>query len=343
MQVALPWTHAWPLRLLLLCLGAAWLCGVLVRAMIRVSVLDTPGPRSAHDSPTPKGGGVGVVAVFLLGLPLAGWSHGDTHWRTLAALLAGVTLLALVSWLDDLRQFHPMVKLTAQAAAAALVLAGLGPLPGGAVGMAVGFAWLLFVTNALNFIDGLNGLAAGSMALACLFVGLPDPATLVGYGGCLLAAGLLGFLPFNMPRARIFLGDVGSQAAGLAVAAFGLLRIAQPQPCTATLYAAAIMPLLLSGILYDVAFTLCRRLLAGEAVWQAHRGHLYQVAFRGGIPAPAVAALHWAFVTWGGVLGVAIIRGALSPSAALLLALLPQLVWTILVVRRARAASVGRW
>ncbi|WP_428391735.1 glycosyltransferase family 4 protein [Lichenicoccus sp.] len=338
MDSALPWTSAWPVRLSLLCLGAGLLCAVLVRAMIRVSVLDTPGPRSAHDRPTPKGGGVGVIAAFLLGLPLAGWWHGDVHWCTLAALLAGVALLALVSWLDDLRQFHPLVKLIAQAVAAGLVLAGIGPLPGGAVGVAVGFAWLLFVTNALNFIDGLNGLAAGSMALACLFVGLPDPATLVGYGGCLLAAGLLGFLPFNMPRARIFLGDVGSQAAGLAVAAFGLLCVARP-----TLYGAAIMPLLLSGILYDVAFTLGRRLLAGDAVWQAHRGHLYQVAFRSGIPAPAVAALHWGFVTWGGVLGLAITHKALSLLSGMLLMVLPQLAWTMVVVRRARAAGIGRW
>ena len=338
MYPALHKADAWPLTLSLLCLAAALLCGVLVRVMIRLAVLDTPGPRSAHDRPTPKGGGVGVIVAFLLGLPLAGWLHGGTSWRALACLVAAVALLALVSWLDDLRQFPPLVKLAVQAAAAILVLGGIGPLPGGAIGLAAGFAWLLFATNALNFIDGLNGLAAGSMALACLFVGLPEPATLVGYGGCLLAAGLLGFLPYNMPRAQIFLGDVGSQGAGIAVAAFGLLRSTQPTP-DATL----IMPLLLGGILYDVAFTLCRRLLAGEALLHAHRGHLYQVAFRGGIAAPTVAVLHWGFVVWGGILGVAMTDAKLSMRAVLLLAALPQLVWTLTVIRRARAAKIDHW
>ena len=309
-----------------LCLALALISAMLVRAMIAVAVLDTPGHRSAHRRPTPKGGGVGVMAAFLLG---ALWMGGD---RT---ILAGIALLATVSWLDDLRQFRPLVKLAAQAISAALVLWGIGKLPGDPrLSAALGFGWLLFVTNALNFIDGLNGLAAGSMAIACLCIGMPAAAP------PLLAASLIGFLPFNYPRARIFLGDVGSQGAGLAVAAFGLMRWQDPTPGSMLT-----MPLLLSGILYDVGFTLCRRWRAGERLSEAHRGHLYQVAFRSGVPAAWIAALHWGFVLWGGVCALTLRHGK-PPAAmftALLLATLPQLAWTGFVVRRARKAAIAGW
>ena len=221
-----PFASGWPTALLLLCVAAALLSAIVVRAMIGVAVLDVPGHRSAHSRPTPKGGGVGVMAAFLLGLPLAQWLQAGAQGRASLCLLGAAGCMAVFSWLDDLRQFPPISKLLVQVAAALLVLGGILPLPGHAAGLVAGFCWLLFVTNALNFIDGLNGLAAGSMALACLFIGLvvPGAGRLEADAACLLAAGLLGFLPFNMPRGRIFLGDVGSQGAGLVVAALGLLH-----------------------------------------------------------------------------------------------------------------------
>ena len=304
----------------------ALLSALLVYAMIRVAILDTPGHRSSHDRPTPKGGGVGVVVSFLVGMAIL---------HPAVSLMAAVALLALVSWLDDVRQFPPMVKLAAQVAASVLVLSGTHlPL----WGLTVGFAWLMFATNALNFIDGLNGLAAGSMALASLFIGLTAPNELEAVAGCVLAAGLVGFLPFNYPRAAIFLGDVGSQAAGMAVAALGLLRWQDPVPGSVL-----VMPLLLSGILFDVAFTLCRRLLAGDRLTEAHRGHLYQLAFRSGMPAPLVTLLHWGFVLWGGGLAWLLSHTLLMPWLAVSIALLPQLAWSGFIRRRAKSVIIGRW
>lgn len=318
--------------------GVALLSALLVRAMIRLAVLDTPGHRSSHARPTPKGGGVGVMAAFLLGVPAMLWLRGGASpIAATAAILVAVALLALVSWLDDLHQFPPLVKLLAQAFAALLILWGIGPWPAQPLlGLAVGFGWLLFVTNALNFIDGLNGLAAGSMALACLFIGLTAPAGLQGDAGLVLTAGLIGFLPFNYPKALIFLGDVGSQGAGLAVATLGLLRWHDLSPASIL-----VMPLLLCGVLYDVTFTLCRRWLAGERLHEAHRGHLYQVAFRTGMPAPLIALLQWGFVLWGAA--ISLIAGAITASLAIMLALVPQLVWSGLVIRRARRAALSRW
>ena len=319
--------------------------------MIRLAVLDTPGHRSSHARPTPKGGGVGVIVAFLVFVPATLWFRGVAVPAAAVAILAAVAALALVSWFDDLRQFPPLVKLLAQALTAAVILWGLGRLPTWDTlpawrlpSLALGFGWLLFVTNALNFIDGLNGLAAGSMALACLFIGLTAPVGPVGSGGLLgiaalvLASGLIGFLPFNYPRARIFLGDVGSQGAGLAVAALGLLRWQD-----ASAGSLLVMPLLLCGILYDVAFTLCRRGLAGERLYEAHRGHLYQLAFRTGVPAPLVALLHWGFVLWGGAIATFLERGVVTMAPAVTLALLPQLAWTASVIRRARRAALDHW
>jgi UDP-N-acetylmuramyl pentapeptide phosphotransferase/UDP-N-acetylglucosamine-1-phosphate transferase len=338
----------WSPALILLCVGAVLLSALLVRTMIAVAVLDTPGHRSAHVRPTPKGGGVGVVASVLVGIPAALWLYGGGPVLAATAILGGVALLALISWLDDVRQFPPVVKLAAQTAAACLVLFGTGPPPllaptlGPLPGLVLGFVWLLFVTNALNFIDGLNGLAAGSMALAALFIGLTSTTPLQQSAGLMLAAGLIGFLPFNYPRARIFLGDVGSQPAGLLVGALGLLRCADPAGLSIP-GAALVMPLLLWGILYDVTFTLARRWRAGERLSEAHRGHLYQVAFRSGVPAPLVALLHWGFVIWGAVLALALANNVCTPPFAIALACLPQLIWTAFVLRRSRRTALGRW
>ena len=326
----------WP-AMLLLYGGGAVLSALLARAMIRAGPLDTPGPRSAHAAPVPRGGGVGVMAAFLLGVPIAAWLHGGVPAWPMAGLLGGTALLAAVAWIDDVRQFPPAAKLLAQIVAISVVLWGIGALPAGGWGRALGFAWLLFATNALNFIDGLNGLAGGSMALCALFIGLTAASPLQQGAGCLLAAGLLGFLPFNMPRARLFLGDVGSQGAGLAVAALGLLRWQQAGHGDML-----VMPLLLSGILYDVAFTLCRRALAGETLWQAHRGHLYQIASRSVMPAWMVALLHWAFVLWGGVLALALCHQEVAVTTAILLIAAPQLVWTCILWRGALPKGVGR-
>ena len=145
--------------------------------------------------------------------------------------------------------------------------------------------WLLFTTNAMNFIDGLNGLASGVALIACLFIVFiaEQHGGWFAYAAAgLLAAGLAGFLPFNFPNARIFMGDVGSHSAA---SCWPCSRRRQPLRRRGIVVPA--MPMLLSGVLFDVAFTLVRRALAGEPVTQPHRGHLYQVAHRSGVPPSA--------------------------------------------------------
>ena len=133
----------------------------------------------------------------------------------------------------------------------------------------------------------------------------------------------------NFPKARIFMGDVGSQAGALVIA-WGAM---QPSH-TSTLIVLAV----LSGVLWDVLFTLARRARAGDRLTEAHRGHLYQLAIRSGLPMPLVTIVYWGFALWG---AVACLANEWLVTA--LLILLPQLCWTGYICTRARARVQDRW
>ena len=342
-------------------LALAGLSALLVRVMVGVGVMDLPdaghaGGRKAHARPVPKGGGVGVVAAFLVGtLVLYRYAEfsriADPSFRGVILAAAGI---ALVAFLDDIRDWPFAIKLGAQVLAAAVAvgsgvvvdalnLPGVGPVALGWAGMPLTLAWILFATNAVNFMDGLNGLASGACALACMILA----GIAAAYGGwfvyfaaLLLAAGLAGFLPFNFPRARIFMGDVGSQFCGFVLAVLG---VAAGRLQGAEL-SVLLVPMLLSGMLFDVAFTLVRRLVAGDRLTQAHRSHLYQVAHRAGMPAVAVTLVQWSFVAWGGLCCAAFLAADAGwKPLAVLMVLPPQLAWAAWVARRARRAGLGRW
>ncbi len=151
---------------------------------------------------------------------------------------------------------------------------------------------------------------------------------------------MLGFVPFNFPRARIFMGDVGSQFCGFVM---GVLGVAAARFESVEM-SFLLVPCLLSGVLFDVAFTLARRALAGERVTKPHRGHLYQVAQRSGMDARWVAIVEWAFAAIGGIVCITFIHTppSLKPLVPLLL-IPPQLVWLAYVTGRARRADLGRW
>ena len=322
--------------------------------MTRAGVMDVPEARKAHDRPVPKGGGVGVVAAFMAGLLVLYWREPALMRETpLRALVIAAAAIAAVAFLDDVRNWSFRIKLAAQLVAAIIAVAGglvvdtlnlplLGPVSLGWAGAPLTVCWILYATNAMNFIDGLNGLAAGSAALAAAAlagIAAAQGGVFAYFAALLLAAGLLGFLPFNFPYARIFLGDVGSQFAGFLLA---ILAIAAGRFQNVEL-SILLMPMLLFGILYDVAFTLLRRLLAGERVTQAHRSHLYQIAHRSGLPGITVTLVHWGFVLWGALCCALFLHAeGLVRAATPLLVIAPQLGWTVLVAHRARVADT-RW
>ncbi len=336
--------------------GLAIFSGIIVRVMITLGVPDKPDARKAHTQTTPKSGGVGIVCAFLLGVLLL-YRYGQVSRLAepyFIGVIAAATLIALVSMLDDLLDMSFAVKLGTQLIAAlAVIFSGLWvhnvalPLLGyvnlGWAGVPLTVFFLLFVTNAMNFIDGLNGLAAGVTLIACLFLA-GIAGALGGFfiytASLLLAGGVLGFLPFNFPKGRIFMGDVGSQFCGFMLALLGVAAARFEQVQMSFL----LVPFLLSGVLYDVTFTLARRLLAGENIARAHNGHLYQVVRRAGMDAKLVALIHWLFAVLGGLTAIAFIS---TPSVPRLwIGLIPlgvQIVWTFYVSARARQTGIGRW
>jgi len=336
-------------RHLALLAGLAIFSGIVVRVMIAIGVPDHPDPRKSHDRVTPKSGGVGIVAAFLLGVIML-YRYGSVSRLGegyFLGVIGAAILMAAVSFIDDLFDLSFLIKLATQFAAAAVAIgSGLwvhlfalpyfGHVDAGAFGIVLTFIFILFITNAMNFIDGLNGLAAGVTLLTCLILS----AIAAIYSGffvytaaLLLAGAVLGFLPFNFPRAKIFMGDVGSQFCGFMLALFGI---------AAARYEA--VPLLLSGVLFDVAFTLVRRAFAGDNLAQAHRRHLYQIAQRSGIDARLVAVIHWGFVLVGGAAAAGFLLAADRYKLPVALApLAVQMAWAVYVTRRARRVGIGKW
>jgi UDP-GlcNAc:undecaprenyl-phosphate/decaprenyl-phosphate GlcNAc-1-phosphate transferase len=247
-------------------------------------ILDVPNARSSHRHPTPRGGGLAIAVVTLAGVLIYNLVNPAPDWSGVIAYVFGATLIASVSLVDDLRSVPASLRLVAQALGAVLAVVGLGywnqiampfwgPISLGWLGLPLTLVWIVGVTNAFNFIDGIDGLAGGQAVVAGLgwfAIGGMSGQLLTSVLGLLLAISSLGFLRHNWPPARIFLGDVGSAFLGYTL---GILPLVGPQhdprlPLTAVL--------LYWPILFDTGFTFVRRLLRRENVFVAHRSHLYQ-------------------------------------------------------------------
>ncbi|HUA76295.1 MAG TPA: MraY family glycosyltransferase [Acetobacteraceae bacterium] len=327
-----------------------------VLLMMRFGPIDHPDERKGHPAPTPKCGGVGIAVAFLVGIAVlyrfAEFTRlADPYFR---GVILASALIAVVSFLDDVYDWPFVVKLAAQiAAATAAVASGLyldrpripyiGPVDIGWLGPLATLLWIVFATNAMNFIDGLDGLAGGVTLLACCFfsgIAAAQGAWFAYFASLLLASGLIGFLPFNLPPARIFMGDVGSQFCGFVLAMLGVVA-ARFETVELSFM---MVPMLLAGPLFDVAFTLARRLIAGLSVTRPHRGFIFQLAQRSGMPDLAIAATYWGFVLFGGACILAFLRAgsALKPVISVL-PIIPQLAWLGYVRWRSVRAGILRW
>jgi UDP-N-acetylmuramyl pentapeptide phosphotransferase/UDP-N-acetylglucosamine-1-phosphate transferase len=237
---------------------------------------DQPGRRRLHEKPTPRGGGIAIALVLLVALA---WIHEFVpDGGGLPGLAAGVALFASLGLIDDLFPMPAIGKFTLQLAAGMVMIVAL--TQGWGLEWIVVIALILaccYVVNIWNFMDGSNGMISVQALLIALALGFwPDQPAALRLCAFALAGACTGFLPFNLPTARVFLGDVGSHALGAAV--FGLLLLSWD--------AGTISPaqslLMSSVLLLDSGFTLARRVLAGRPVWRAHREHLYQYAVRQG-------------------------------------------------------------
>lgn len=280
-------------------LSAGLATGILVVLLPRWGVIDVPNHRSSHARPVPRGGGLGVVAGAVAALTVA---RPDD---LLVVGLTGALALAVVGFVDDLRSLPAAQRLVVQlcvgAATAGLLMRELDlAVPLAVVATAASTLWLSGYVNVFNFMDGANGLAGLNAAVggACFtWIGLAeDDATLL-VGGSLLLGAVLGFLPWNFPRARIFLGDVGSYAIGFLIAWLALVGV-----LTTGRLAWCLAPTLL--VLLDTFLTLVRRARRGESLTAAHREHVYQRLAR--VPGSAVPAVLTFVVSVGFVAAAAL-------------------------------------
>jgi len=261
--------------------AAAWLVALLVGEWARRRhILDLPNARSSHVRPTPRLGGIGLVCGVLAGclLPIG----GAIDPRRGGLVLATAVILAAVGLLDDLRGLSAQLRLVVQLPAGALTVWGLDVVPramaaGASEPLALAFGvlaaiWIVAFVNAFNFMDGIDGIAAGQALVAgigWLVLGAAaGDAAVIGLAAPVAGASV-GFLILNWSPARLFMGDVGSAFLGYLLAAI---------PLTAADPVALAAPalLLVWPFLFDTAFTLVRRARRGERLLDAHRSHLYQ-------------------------------------------------------------------
>ncbi|HXN16200.1 MAG TPA: UDP-phosphate N-acetylglucosaminyl 1-phosphate transferase [Usitatibacter sp.] len=262
----------WELAAVMLPGVLAWLAIALLRdSRWAKSLTDHPNARSLHASPTPRVGGLGVMAGAL---PLAALIANDA----LRVALGAAAALSLLSLADDIRSLPIEVRLPAHVVAAAATVFALGtPLGGdGVVNVlwaAAAIFFLVWMTNLFNFMDGSDGLAGGMALIG--FAALAAGAGLAGDTPLALVAAALasasaGFLAHNYPPARVFLGDSGSIPLGFLAGALGAYGFIEG------VWAWWFAPLVFSPFIVDATVTIAKRLLRGERIWVAHRTHLYQ-------------------------------------------------------------------
>jgi Fuc2NAc and GlcNAc transferase len=323
---------------------ASWLGTFWVRqyALAR-SIMDIPNQRSSHSVPTPRGGGVALVVVSILGLVLLAL-FGLANAKVVTGICGAGLLVAIVGFWDDHGHVAARWRLLIHAVAAIWGLVWLGGFPtinllgftieGFLLGSALGILFLVWMLNLYNFMDGIDGIAGCEAVTVCaggaLLYWLHGDVSHAGIP-LLLAAAVAGFLIWNFPPAKIFMGDAGSGYLGLVL---GLLVLQAGWVSSDLLWGWLI---LLGVFIVDATFTLARRVLRGDKVYEAHRSHGYQYASRAiGRHLPVTLGVLAINLVWLLPLSILVGLGILSPPVGLVVAYLPL----VLLAIRYKAGSV---
>ena len=323
---------------------------ILIR---RIRILDIPNERSSHSFPIPRGGGLAIVAGFLIGVSLVQIIGSTVPLRTqyFWGFLFSLFLIAGVSFYDDIHHCGLKAKLGIQLVSITIVMAAgnvidlvhlpwLGEMSSPAVLYPLTLVWLLGLTNAYNFMDGLDGIAASTAVVASGFfsyIAFGEGSHFAYVVSMTLGAATLGFLVFNWSPAKIFMGDVGSAFLGFSFAALAIIAARYDLGHTSLF----VMPLLLFHFIFDALFTIVRRLMSGDNVFQGHRTHLYQLINRLGYSHKAVSSL---FAVLAALQGFAAIWMVGVPGEQRLLVFLPftacYLLAGVWILARARLAGL---
>jgi UDP-GlcNAc:undecaprenyl-phosphate GlcNAc-1-phosphate transferase len=277
---------------------------LLLKVRLRRSFIDVPNERSSHETPKPRIGGIAMVGACIVVLTVLLIEAPSTH--AFLPLLLGGSLVFAAGVLDDRRSVPAWVRLGVQLVASILVIASgnivhhiylplVGTMELGVTAIPFTMLFVVASINFYNFVDGIDGLAAGSAFITAVFLSLI--AYMLGHPGlglvCLALAGVaLGFLQFNFPPSKLFMGDSGSTFLGFA---FAYLAVTgnQLQPEIPFF----IPVLILSSLYLDAGLTLARRALRGERIFQPHHTHYYQRLLSLGLNHKQVTVLEYALTT----------------------------------------------
>ena len=259
------------------------LTGIIRRVALARGVMDVPNARSSHVLPTPRGGGLAIVVTVLLAIGMM-YARGNVPPDLAAVLLIGGPLVALIGFIDDLRSVSVSARLAVQFAAFGWCVYRLGPLPpihlafavvnlgvGGSITAVVFLVWFL---NIYNFMDGIDGIASveaiSVMTFATLLIVWQRGEPSIVFALPVVAAAAAGFLIWNWPPARIFMGDAGSGFLGFVVGSIAWATIVHGR------LSIWVWLILLGAFVVDATVTLLRRWIRGANIAEAHRSHAYQ-------------------------------------------------------------------
>lgn len=323
------------LWLLLLTGCASWAFTALLRRYaLAKNLLDVPNNRSSHSIPTPRGGGLSIVVTFLIGLSYL-WFVSLVDNIVFIGLCGAGLMVSVIGFIDDHGHVAAYWRLLSHFFAAGWLVFWLGGLPQFTLfGISVDLGWaghvlaviaLVWLLNLYNFMDGIDGIAgieamSSTLVVALLFVFVFDNQETVALN-LLMFAAVSGFFVWNFPSAKIFMGDAGSGFLGLIIAALALYGM------HIEVAALWIWLILLGVFIVDGTYTLVRRLLRGDRVYEAHSSHAYQYASRkygSHLPVTlAVLAINLCWLTpWAVVVSMEVVDGTLG----LVMAYVP-LVW----------------
>jgi len=264
-------------------------------------LIDIPNERSSHSQPKPRGGGIMIVLITLIGV-LGLLLIGPARSMSLLTFLICGGIIAFVGWIDDMRSLSTTLRLAIQVLCALVSILGIGYFDKltvgnsafalGLVGIPFTIIWIVGLTNAYNFMDGIDGIAGGQAVvggLAWLGFGLIQQVPIVSIIGLLIASSSLGFLWHNWQPSRIIMGDVGATFLGYSFAVLPLLFENHTPILENGLWFSM---LVLWAFLADTGITMLRRALRRENIFQAHRSHFYQRLVISGWSHARVSALY---------------------------------------------------
>ncbi len=310
---------------------AGWVTYVIAmsasRILSRSEILpDKPNHRSSHENVTSRAGGLAICGGWLTGLIILAVFSGIEEIAHYSVLIGGLTLLAMgIGFVDDKWSVPALFKFSGQLAVAVIFVVSFGalafaPVPFfgeialGAVGTVVTVLWIVGFMNAFNFMDGANGVTAGAasvglsaFAIIAAFSGAPFAAA----AAILMALACFGFLPANLARGKLFMGDNGSQSISFAIASLGIYAANE----TGGRVSALVMPVIFLPFIFDVFWTLLHRTIRKKNILSAHREHNYQLLLRFGASHLRVALIYMALTAFS------------SAAAILMLALPPAVQW----------------